>query len=174
MIQRNMLSEGTSSPCRPALTEKLLPPPIQSFSSHYLLIFSTHLSLECCLKSLSSYTIHSTLLSQSSVASSASSPLASFSLAMPHMIWPCCISRRIDFSFGLFVKPYLNSTQRNFLFPPELDGANSLSWGHFSLHFICLLSSLFLSSPSSSTPRLFWAHRNRAGMINATSIAAKR
>ena len=29
-----------------------------------------------------------------------------------------------------------------FPLPPELDGANSLSWGHFSLHFICLPFSL--------------------------------
>lgn len=60
------------------------------------------------------------------------------------MNWPCCISRRIDFSFGLCVKPYLNSAQRNFLFPRELDGAKSLSWGHFSIHFICLPFSLSL------------------------------
>lgn len=32
------------------------------------------------------------------------------------MIWPCRISRRIDFSSGLCVKPYLNGTRRNFLF----------------------------------------------------------
>lgn len=117
-----MLLKGTISTCRPALTSKLSPHPKFSLSSDLsvrLFFLSTFIP-SVLLKPLSSYTIHSLLFSHSSVASSASSSycsLASFFLAMPPMNWPWCVSRRIDFSFGLCVKPYLNSTQRNFLFP---------------------------------------------------------
>lgn len=68
-------------------------------------------------------------------------PAARLLLQPPPMIWPCRLSRRIDFSFAPRAKADLDST------PHE---ANSLSRGHFSLHFTRLL--LLTPSPRPFLP----------------------
>lgn len=113
-------------PCNPPL-----PPP------------ASHFCVSVCSFILSpfTYSSHSILISL-------------FVYSRGSMNWPCCGSRWIDFSFRLCVKPYLNRTRRNFLFPfVEQEWALSF-FGEDTFHSILsvflLLSgiSLFSSKPT--------------------------
>lgn len=149
------------SPCRPSLTKEMLLHPISRLS--HLTVCSFPLCLYPPLHPNVSLLLH---YSPSSTLSFFGCFINFLLSSYAPMIWPCCISRRIDFSIGLCVKPYLNRAQRNFLLPQ--------SWMELILFhkdtFHCLFS---FSSPSCSSHLLYGACRNRAGMINATPIATK-
>lgn len=159
------------SPRRPDLTEKLSPYPdlfLISLFARFLFAFIIY----CSLKSLLLHYSPSFTLPFFGLFIIFLLPFSFLLSSHASMIWPCCSSRRIDFSFGLCVKAYLNSARRNFLFPQ--------SWMELILFhedtFRCILSvCISLFSPSSCTHLLHWVCRSRAGMIiNATSIATKR
>lgn len=134
--------EAWISPFSLAVTKELSLHPTSSVP--HLTVFSFP---SLSLRSQSSYTTHSIPLLILCFMEILLLPFSFLLASHAPMKWPCCNS--IDFSSVFVWNPISTALRGISSSPPELERANSLSWGHFSLHFIYLLSSF--SSPSTST-----------------------